>query len=634
MKNVDLRDALVLFPAKNLDAKVRPTAGDHPGMPAGAAQLVRDLQERPDGTVPATIDEPFKDGGDHSLLLYGQAYVARLFATPRKDAYRIVSVKPVRMRDHQRLVDGHLLLRPSRWSLVQEPGKVPPGSDAHWKMISDAWAELRKDQAARRGVPQLDERHSAYLDTLDRLIDADERITTGGSPGLYPYRKAAPTGEQRYGARSVYEFRLVGGVAPQEQAHVRVCGGNDLKGQVTRVTGDRITVRFRQPVEWERVSGQGDLEEVPNRTVYAKQREAVTLLRDGQARDPRLLPVVVDHQVQAIPPSDARPTEDLDEDQLAAFRKALGVPDMLLVLGPPGTGKTRTISEIAGACGRRGERVLVTSHTHRAVDNVLSRLPRDLVVVRVGAEESVTDEGRAYLLERQASDLVQRVDVAISRGLPAYENVPHAVRWAAELDRRVAELTSIDGAVAQAKTALRAVRAAAGGPYQTRVDELTRELGDCHREIARLRDLIERLTERRERMAVRARWPVIGSLFGIVQRRYERRVETERQRSREVAEAAERVRGEVSEAERELDAYARNDPAVRAALATAEENSRRHERSQNEVHTSGFPNAPTSRARTAMPATEYGSARPLTGDRDNFAACLPHSPRPYANAPS
>jgi DNA polymerase III delta prime subunit len=583
VKNVELGGPLVLFPAKNLDGKVRRIARDHPGLPAGAAQLIRDFEERPDGGVAATVAEPFEEGGERSLLLYGQTYVARLFATPREDAYRIVSVNPLRMRDHQRLVDGYLLLRPARWSLAHELSKVPPGSNAHWKTIVNAWEELTRDRAAQRGVPLPHDEQSAYLDTLDRLIDADERITAGGTPELYPYRDAVPTGEQRYGARSVYEFQLAGGRAPQVQTFVRVCGGDELKGQVTRVTGDRVTVRFHRPVDWEQVKGQGELEETPNRTVYAKQREAVALLRAGQSRNTGLLSVIVDHQVQPIPPSSAEATEALDEDQLAAFRKALHVPDMLLVLGPPGTGKTRTISQIAGACARRGERVLVTSHTHRAVDNVLGRLPRDLVAIRVGAEESVTDEGRAYLLERQASDLIQRVDIAISRALPAYEDVAHAVRWAEELDHRAGELASIEEAGARADAELRAARAAAGGPLQARIDGLKSDLDDCRREMTRSEGLIDRFSARRDLLAARARWPVTGPLFGFLQRRHARRFEAESQRSHDITEAAERIRSENGHAERELDAVTRDDPAVAAARAAVEENTRQQDRCQAEI---------------------------------------------------
>lgn len=207
------------------------------------------------------------------------------------------------------------------------------------------------------------------------MIDATEEITTDAvrSARAFPYRDFATTGERRYGTHAVYEFQLAGGRKPEEGAFVQLRGEPEQRGQVTRVVGESATVRFDQPVDWARIARQGELEVTPSSVVFDKQREAVALLRTRQARNPGLLSVMVDHRVRRIRPSSAQPTEDLDDDQLDAFRKALAVEDMLLVLGPPGTGKTRTISQIARACALKRERVLVTSHTHRAVDNVLAR---------------------------------------------------------------------------------------------------------------------------------------------------------------------------------------------------------------------------------------------------------------------
>jgi hypothetical protein len=142
----------------------------------------------------------------------------------------------------------------------------------------------------------------------------------------------------------------------------------------------------------------------------------VALLRSRQAHNPHLLSVLVDHQVRQIPPSTAIPAEPLDDDQLVAYQRALTVPDALVVLGPPGTGKTRTISQIARTCAlEQGERVLVTSHSNRAVDNVLAKLPRDIEAIRVGHEGSVTEEGMPYLLGRRAAELRERI-LTVTRG--------------------------------------------------------------------------------------------------------------------------------------------------------------------------------------------------------------------------
>ena len=69
--------------------------------------------------------------------------------------------------------------------------------------------------------------------------------------------------------------------------------------------------------------------------------------------------------------------EDLDEHQREAVRCCLGLSDaspFYLVLGPPGTGKTTVITEVVRHALEAGQHVLVTSHTHVAIDNMLEKL--------------------------------------------------------------------------------------------------------------------------------------------------------------------------------------------------------------------------------------------------------------------
>jgi len=60
--------------------------------------------------------------------------------------------------------------------------------------------------------------------------------------------------------------------------------------------------------------------------------------------------------------------------------------EILLIVGLPGTGKTRVIAKAAYELAKRGERVLITSHTNRAVDNVIELLPLD-ISLRIGRPE-------------------------------------------------------------------------------------------------------------------------------------------------------------------------------------------------------------------------------------------------------
>jgi len=136
----------------------------------------------------------------------------------------------------------------------------------------------------------------------------------------------------------------------------------------------------------------------------------MTMLRTREAKNVHLLRILVDHHYLPYQPD--RISQNSDEDlklltyeQFEAFRRALTVPDILMVLGPPGTGKTRTITEIARHCGLRHQRALITSGTHKAVDNVLERMPPDLIVIRVGHESNVSEKMRPKMIDAQAQKL-------------------------------------------------------------------------------------------------------------------------------------------------------------------------------------------------------------------------------------
>lgn len=68
------------------------------------------------------------------------------------------------------------------------------------------------------------------------------------------------------------------------------------------------------------------------------------------------------------------PDEKLDEHQLECIRKARATPHFAVIHGPPGSGKTTVITGIIQRALSRGERVLVVSPTHVAVDNVIEKL--------------------------------------------------------------------------------------------------------------------------------------------------------------------------------------------------------------------------------------------------------------------
>jgi len=99
----------------------------------------------------------------------------------------------------------------------------------------------------------------------------------------------------------------------------------------------------------------------------------------------------------------------LDESQKEAFLAAVTKRPVALVQGPPGSGKTYLLAQVVAALARRGERILITAYTHRAVNNALRKLAEvdpGLDAVKVGPVHGADDlEGTGVALLRRFGDV-------------------------------------------------------------------------------------------------------------------------------------------------------------------------------------------------------------------------------------
>ena len=94
-----------------------------------------------------------------------------------------------------------------------------------------------------------------------------------------------------------------------------------------------------------------------------------------------------------MPPSlgeEHTPHASLNAEQLHAVRRILTAEDFALVLGMPGTGKTSLVAHAVRLLVSLGRRVLLTAHTHSAVDNLMLKLlDHHVPLLRIGASSKV-----------------------------------------------------------------------------------------------------------------------------------------------------------------------------------------------------------------------------------------------------
>jgi DNA replication ATP-dependent helicase Dna2 len=168
-------------------------------------------------------------------------------------------------------------------------------------------------------------------------------------------------------------------------------GGAADMGRVRSLTAEEVIVTAEEPLDLRRID------------VYPSELSVdrmLTALHDfvlkGDERRKDVLfgrtdPGFSEGRNEMIPNNDA---------QNRALNRALNAEDFALIHGPPGTGKTYTISRLVEELRERGERVLLSAFTNRAVDNCLEACrERGVEALRMGTETGVREDMRELTLD-------------------------------------------------------------------------------------------------------------------------------------------------------------------------------------------------------------------------------------------
>ncbi|MEO0442333.1 MAG: ATP-binding protein [Pseudomonadota bacterium] len=79
-----------------------------------------------------------------------------------------------------------------------------------------------------------------------------------------------------------------------------------------------------------------------------------------------------------------------NDPQVDAVAKGVAAKYLACIQGPPGTGKTAVIGLIAKLLADEGQSILLTSHTHMAINNALNTVAKQgVAVIKVGANSSI-----------------------------------------------------------------------------------------------------------------------------------------------------------------------------------------------------------------------------------------------------
>jgi hypothetical protein len=144
-------------------------------------------------------------------------------------------------------------------------------------------------------------------------------------------------------------------------------------------------------------------------TLHLHRQKALTTLRTAKMEDRSLLQALIDSRYQDYQPAPIRPRNPLNPEQEELFRRALSVPDLLLVEDIPGSDKTRVLNEIAYQCHINRQHVLLTAPTLKNVDDILEHLAREHTLVLLDDREHVNPARESLVLDKQVQEVRQTV---------------------------------------------------------------------------------------------------------------------------------------------------------------------------------------------------------------------------------
>jgi hypothetical protein len=247
-----------------------------------------------------------------------------------------------------------------------------------------------------------------------------------------------------------YQFEFAEDANLFEGAQIEiVIGGRAMNGSLTAILQGRIIITLSE--HFGSSIGQCILR-IDNTALLQALHDRLQKIENGEVTSFRsdFASKVITNEGEANPaaPLTGNKCDGLNEEKLRFVRLALA-NEIAWLWGPPGTGKTKTLTLFTQLLYDQGKRILICSNTNQAVDQVLLQLCREMQSSR----DPALGDGRIVRLGRIEHDDLRREfeDVITIEGIVA--------RKSEELQRRKrlveSELLRLGNDIAQAEAVLK-----------------------------------------------------------------------------------------------------------------------------------------------------------------------------------
>jgi len=404
-------------------------AEDYAGipLPESAADVEQDFLTNTESGVLTLVDDRQTDNLRISFCTSRYELVCGL--TQQKDAFFALRLAPLSLRTHNQIARAAVLVVPQTWGVYtdlaelnqgvyhQKGAEQPQPVETGMEMISAAWKQApQAGQSAYKSNSEITPAQLSFLANVDTLIDlgSEVELEKAARQDRIPVLGVAAAGPERFAGKA-YRFQLAFPAEIRVGEYLSTGVGESQNvnsgydAVVMETSGSALVLRFFQSVELKQLQQVEWLTPKISTKQFKIQHEAVSALRNGKSLNKHLLSLIVEnHFTGYASPAVLNGGGKPNPAQRNMIERALIVPDLLLALGPPGTGKTETIREIVLRQAAQGKKVLVTSRNNKAVDNVLEGLT-GVQALRIGREEVVSSDVRSMLIDNKAKAMQQKI---------------------------------------------------------------------------------------------------------------------------------------------------------------------------------------------------------------------------------
>ncbi|WP_437316321.1 AAA domain-containing protein [Sorangium sp. So ce385] len=213
---------------------------------------------------------------------------------------------------------------------------------------------------------------------------------------------------------------------PRVQIELPTYGGQSRRVDVSGLDDDQSTLIVDDADADEMILEQGVARVADPTAPLRRMLESLQALAEGHREEYlRLLDVIrraeklghVSRSGAMFPRIGAPSAENRRQHEAVAM--ALACPDLCLVHGPPGTGKTTVICELIRQLVANGQRILLVAPTNVALDNVLERIghERGIFALRLGHLDKVDERLVHYLVHLREASLRAQLIAGLGEAL-------------------------------------------------------------------------------------------------------------------------------------------------------------------------------------------------------------------------